>query len=620
MLKVITRWIQAPHFAGEEDKTRSALLLNVILNTFILALPVFVIAITLGQNTPRFENIILIVVIAWLAIFVTKIIMFSGRVAQAGIISVSAIFIATTLIVYHLGTLRAPATVVYLLGIVTAGLTVSRRAIIWTAVLSSIAIILFLIAEKNGYLPKPDLTVSITQAITFIVVFIILSFLLYLAVKSIDESLAQVRQELKERKQAEAALQHSTAQLEILHEIDRSLLSARSLREIADDALSRIRRLIPCRRASITLFDLTKREAYFLAASFHKPIEFPSSPIGFEEFGLDVIETLQQNRHWITNNVVEDPRATELDLRLAVEDGIHAWLAVPLLFQGELIGSLNLGRGAGEYFIPGETEIARDIADQMAIAIQQTRLYNALQEELAERKKLILQLEANNAELERFTYTVSHDLRNPLVTIKGFLGMLEKDLRENKPERIASDFQRISNAADKMQALLADLLELSRIGRIVNPPSEVNLTQLAIEAIETLDARIRSKNISLSLSMDLPTVYGDRIRLREVFENLIDNAAKYTGDQEHPLVEIGVVGEEEKVIFVKDNGMGIDPSYTTKIFGLFEKLNPASEGTGIGLALIKRIIEVHGGRIWAESEGLGKGSTFYFTIPENTEK
>jgi hypothetical protein len=281
MLKAVTRWIQSPHFDGDEDKTRSALLLNVILNTFLVALPVFIAAIALGQNTPRFERIILIVFIAWLAIFVTKFIMFVGQIALAGVISVSAIFIATTLVVYHLGTLRAPATAVYMLAIVTAGLTVGRRAIIWTTGISSLAIILLLIAEKNGYLPHPDLTVSITQATTFIITFAIVSFLLYLAVKSIDESLARVRQELLERRQTEAALQHSTAQLEILHEIDRSLLAARSLREIADDALIRIRRLIFCSRASLTLFNMAKREAFFLAASFHKQVEFPPTPIRF---------------------------------------------------------------------------------------------------------------------------------------------------------------------------------------------------------------------------------------------------------------------------------------------------------------------------------------------------
>ena len=610
------KWIRPPLFPGDEDKTRSALLLNVILNTFLLALPIFVIAITLGNNTPRPERILLIVVIAWLTIFVTKLIMFSGRVALAGVFAVTIIFIATTLVVYHLGTIRAPATAVYLLGIVTAGLTVTRRAILWTAGASSLAIFLFVLAEKNGHLPRPNLTISITQAVTFIVVFTLVSFLLYLAVKGIDESLARVREELIERKQAEAALQHSSAQLEILHEIDRSLLTARSLREIADDALIRIRRLIPSSRASLTLFDLVKREAAFLAASFIEPVQFPSTPITFEEFGQRIIDKLLQNQPWMIDNILEDPQVTELDLRLAKEQGVYAWLSLPLLSQGQLIGALNLGRGVRESFTDEEVEIARDIADQLAIAIQQTNLHNALHEELAERKKLIQQLEANNAELERFTYTVSHDLRNPLVTIKGFLGMLEKDIGENRQDRITSDLQRISNAADKMQALLVDLLELSRIGRLVNPPSELNLTELAIEAIETLDGRLRSKNINVTVSLDMPTVYGDHIRLREVFENLIDNAAKYMGNQKHPLIEIGCKDGEEKVIFVKDNGLGIEPSYRTKIFGLFEKLNPTSEGTGIGLALIKRIIEVHGGRIWVESEGAGKGSMFCFTIPD----
>jgi PAS domain S-box-containing protein len=233
-----------------------------------------------------------------------------------------------------------------------------------------------------------------------------------------------------------------------------------------------------------------------------------------------------------------------------------------------------------------------------------------------EHEKLIKELESRNAELERFTYTVSHDLRNPLVTIKGFVGMLEKDLHESREDKVASDLRRIENAADKMQSLLADLLELSRVGRITNPPEEVNLAEVIKEAIETLDARLRSKNVIVHCSLDLPTVYGDRIRLREVFENLLDNAAKYMGNQPNPMIGIDSrVDDGETVFFVKDNGIGIEPQYQKKIFGLFDKLNPTSEGTGIGLALIKRIIEVHGGRIWVESEGLGTGSTFCFTIP-----
>ena len=193
--------------------------------------------------------------------------------------------------------------------------------------------------------------------------------------------------------------------------------------------------------------------------------------------------------------------------------------------------------------------------------------------------------------------------------------MLEKDLKETT-RNISKRIDRIAKAADKMATLLSDLLELSRIGRIVNPPEEVDLGKLIQVALETLDGRIRERNITITVSPDLPTVYADRIRLREVLENLIDNAVKYMGDQAYPLIEIGKrEGGTETIIYVKDNGIGIEPQFHAKIFGLFEKLSANSEGTGIGLALIKRIIEVHGGRLWVESEGLGKGSTFCFTIP-----
>jgi signal transduction histidine kinase len=286
-----------------------------------------------------------------------------------------------------------------------------------------------------------------------------------------------------------------------------------------------------------------------------------------------------------------------------------------------LIGALNLGRGRGESFTAQEAESAQDIANQLAIAIQQSRLYEALQKELTERQKLIAQLESNNAELERFTYTVSHDLRNPLVTIKGFLGMLDKDIHDNRQDRIQSDFQRIARATDKMDALLTDLLELSRIGRFVNPPMDFDTVRLIHDALDNLDARLRSKNITMQIAPAFPDLYGDRTRLREVFENLIDNAVKYSGTQSSPLIEIGTRQvKNEAIIFIKDNGIGIEERYQTRVFALFEKLNPNIEGTGIGLALVKRIVEVHGGRVWVESEGLGKGSTFCFTIPDTRKQ
>jgi signal transduction histidine kinase len=259
---------------------------------------------------------------------------------------------------------------------------------------------------------------------------------------------------------------------------------------------------------------------------------------------------------------------------------------------------------------------------EKSLRLQQTMIAQ-LEDEITERSRMekerenfIRELNEKNIELERFTYTVSHDLKSPLVTIKGFLGLLKNDLEKGRRDLIQKDFSRIAEAAEKMGVLLSELLELSRIGRIVNLSEKIDVLKLIQESLETLDARIQSRHITVMISPNLPMAYADRIRLREVLENLIDNAAKYMGDQPRPLIEIGGQDNgDEAVFYVKDNGIGIEPRYQTRIFGLFDKLDATAEGTGVGLAIVKRVVELHGGRIWVESEGLGKGSTFYFVLP-----
>ncbi len=233
-----------------------------------------------------------------------------------------------------------------------------------------------------------------------------------------------------------------------------------------------------------------------------------------------------------------------------------------------------------------------------------------------EQQRLIDELETKNAELERFTYTVSHDLKSPLVTIRGFLGLVEKDALAGDFEQMKKDIRRIQDATEQMQRLLKELLELSRIGRLMNPSEEVSLTELAREATDLLAGQLLERGVAVVIAPDMPTVYGDRTRLLEIFQNLIDNTVKFMGEQPDPRVEIDAdVHDTEVVCSVKDNGMGIDPTYHDKIFGLFERLNPDIDGTGIGLALVKRIVEVHGGRLWVESEAEGHGSTFSFSLP-----
>ena len=183
--------------------------------------------------------------------------------------------------------------------------------------------------------------------------------------------------------------------------------------------------------------------------------------------------------------------------------------------------------------------------------------------------------------------------------------------------QLEKDAQRIQDATEKMQRLLSDLLELSRVGRLKNEPVNISTNALIAEVVELLHGRIHENRIDMKVNEHLPSIYGDRQRIFEVFQNLIDNAAKFVGDQPKPCIEIGVQGEMAgmAVFYVRDNGIGILPQFRDRIFGLFDKLDPQSEGTGVGLALVKRIVEFHGGKIWVESE-LRQGSTFFFTLPQ----
>lgn len=231
-------------------------------------------------------------------------------------------------------------------------------------------------------------------------------------------------------------------------------------------------------------------------------------------------------------------------------------------------------------------------------------------------KKRTEELEKKNSELERFSYTVSHDLKSPLVTIRGFVGFLEKDVLNGDKKRIATDLQHINEASNTMQSLLDELLEFSRVGRLKNSPEKFSMQQLVNETVSLLSGGIMQGHVVVDVQPDLPEIFADRPRIREVVQNLIENAVKFMGEQNSPHIEIGWYAQNNDVVYcIKDNGIGIHDLYHKKIFGMFERLSTDVDGTGMGLALVKRIIETHGGRIWLESEGENEGCTFCFTIP-----
>ena len=250
-----------------------------------------------------------------------------------------------------------------------------------------------------------------------------------------------------------------------------------------------------------------------------------------------------------------------------------------------------------------------------AVQLGDKEILQAIVRDVTERKQAGEALEKKTAEMERFTYAVSHDLKSPLVTIKTFLAYLEEDTKTHQTEKIAKDIGYIRSAADKMGFLLEELLEFARAGHAVNQPEEVSLQEIVHEALALLAGQITERKVQVHVTRKPVWLYGDRSRLVATFQNLADNAVKFLGDKQRPRIDIGIDQiQGQNVIFVRDNGKGIAPHHQSKIFGLFSKLDDTATGSGIGLALVRSIVEAHGGKIWVQSEGLGKGTSFHFTL------
>jgi len=229
-------------------------------------------------------------------------------------------------------------------------------------------------------------------------------------------------------------------------------------------------------------------------------------------------------------------------------------------------------------------------------------------------------LHEKSVEMERFAYTVSHDLKSPVVTIKTFAGFVAQDIEQGvSAEKTNNDLSYVRNAADRMSRLLDELLHMSRIGHQEKPPTQSDFHVLAQEAINAVGGQITERGVKVFLGQGDVSVSGDSSRLVELWQNLLENAVKYMGEQPLPEIAMGIERYGRDIVFfVRDNGIGIDARFHKKIFDVFEKLDSDSEGAGLGLAVVKRIVEIYHGSIWVESPGIGRGSTFRFTLPDAT--
>lgn len=428
---------------------------------------------------------------------------------------------------------------------------------------------------------------------------------------------SSIERDITEQKIAQERLNNYTERLQILNRLMRIISSSLEIENIFNSFITELGQRIQFDRSGIVLLN-NEKDKWIIDRmwSTYKPIIAEKQWRNVK--GSVIGEVLREGVPFVENRLGERGEFNESsELQ---KEGIKSRAIFPLKIQDQIIGFFTQGSTKQNAFNRDDIELLTSLSDFLSIAVQNSNLYEKIKqmnEELEQRvQDRTLELNELNKELEGFAYSVSHDLKAPLRAIEGFAKVLIEDNKDNLDKDAIRVLNIIIQNSQKMSILINDLLTFSRASRHEINQIKLNINEIIYSALAQLCTYTDNNNVDIDIQDNIPSAIGDKSMIQLVIMNLLSNAFKFSSSKRKPKIKIGFSENGDEIVYyVKDNGVGFNMKYYDKLFGVFQRLHSDDEfeGTGVGLALVQKIIQKHGGKVWAESE-INKGAAFYFSL------
>jgi PAS domain S-box-containing protein len=423
--------------------------------------------------------------------------------------------------------------------------------------------------------------------------------------------MVNIARDISERQASREELRRQLQRLQVLYDLSSALTNSLDSEEIARTTFHQLDKVLPIDTFSIDLYDGERKEVvplFSVETIGGKRVELPTRKTpGAHEESLVTAKVISTRKPMLELRDNLNHRATTGGVRS--ERAYASTMTVPMVSKQKTMGVLTANSANVGAYSDEHLTLVQSVAHLAGLAIEKAQLYQETIRKSSE-------IEARNKELDDFTYVVSHDLKEPLISVEGYAKMMRVEYDQTFDDTGREYLRGVVDSCSHMKRLIDDLLLLSRVSKLVENRKIVSLSSLVQGVVEELQFSIREKKAQIIVQPDLPEVSAVDTHLRIVLRNLLANALKFS-DKPIPYIEVGVIrSPDTTTVFVKDNGIGIEEAHFEKIFLIFQRLHKKDEyeGVGAGLTIVKKIVESHGGKIWVEST-VGQGSTFYFTIP-----